>query len=161
MIKLIHFWAIFALCGVGYSTAQTNQHFWHTLPSQATADAIWDIWADVPNWNRWDIGLKSSNGQDLKLNSTGYIVDLKGRKSKFKIIQYAENESYTLKINLFLSSLNITRSLKVENGQCQFTHEVRFKGLLKSVFGAILGKKFKTLLPKAMENINLLAENKN
>ncbi|MEL7427607.1 MAG: polyketide cyclase, partial [Bacteroidota bacterium] len=38
----------------------TNKHFWYSLPTTASAEQIWQVWTDVPNWKNWDTGLQDA-----------------------------------------------------------------------------------------------------
>ena len=144
--------------------AQTNKqatdaHFWYTESTTAEPEVIWNIWTDVANWKQWDIGLKDAGlSEEFTLNAKGYIIDNDGRKSKFKVTEFEEGISYTYKVPLFLSSLNIKRYLEVKNGQTYFTHEVWFKGITKGIFVKMLGAEFRQMLPEVLQNIKRLAE---
>lgn len=138
---------------------QSNQHFWHTVETAASAEKIWNIWKDVPNWYKWDIGLKQAEMlEPFDLNAKGIITSLEGRKSKFKIVQLEVGISYTFKTKLPLASLYVTRYLEVKEGKTYFTHEVWFKGLTKGIFAKAFGEKFRTLLPKVMNTVKQIAE---
>ena len=66
----------------------TDQHFWYSMETTASAAEIWSIWTDVPHWKNWDTGLQDAhvNGT-FDLNATGVIIALGARKSKFKIVE--------------------------------------------------------------------------
>jgi len=136
----------------------TNQHFSHTITSTAPATKIWEIWTDVSNWKEWDTGLKDAamEGQ-FELDATGIITSLEGRKSKFRIVTYEKDRSYTMRTKLPLGSLYVKRYLIVEGGKTTFTHEVWFTGLTRGLFAKAFGKKFRAMLPEVIESIKSIA----
>lgn len=140
---------------------QTNKHFWYSLETTAHAKTIWDIWTDVPNWKAWDKGLKDASIEnDFKLNSKGVITSLEDRKSKFRVVEYTEGQSYTYKTKLPLGSLYVKRYLTVKEDKTIFTHEVWFKGLTGGIFAKAFGEKFRTMLPDVLAQIKEIAESK-
>jgi len=140
-------------------TLPSNKHFWYTLETSASPEKIWAIWTDVPNWKEWDTGLKNATiNSDFELGAKGVITSLENRKSKFKIVDYQEGVSYTLKTKLPLGSLYVKRYLATKNGKTTFTHEVWFKGLTKGIFAKAFGGKFRAMLPDVLENVKAIAE---
>ncbi len=137
----------------------TNKHFWYSMESSAAPDQIWALWTDVSTWKAWDSGLKDAYmDTPFTLAHKGTIISLEGRKSKFKVIEYQEGISYTIKTSLPLGSLRIKRYLSTSNGITTFTHEVWFTGLTKGIFAKAFGAKFREMLPEVLENVKQLAE---
>jgi len=137
----------------------TNKHFWYAMETTASANTIWSVWTDVPNWKNWDTGLKdaSING-DFDLHAKGIITSLENRKSKFEVVAFTEGKSYTYKTKLPLGSLYVKRYLEVKDDKTVFTHEVWFKGLSKGIFAKAFGGKFKKMLPDVLMNIKEIVE---
>ncbi|WP_310482747.1 SRPBCC family protein [Chamaesiphon sp. VAR_48_metabat_403] len=133
--------------------------FNHTLTTTAPPATIWGIWTDVSNWSRWDTELRDStlNGAFI-LGATGILTTAAGRASRFRISQFNPGQSYTMTIDLPLSSLNVYRYLHDRSDDTVFTHEVSFKGLLAPLFWFLLGRKFRAVLPSVMSNIVRIAE---
>ncbi|MEM1337344.1 MAG: SRPBCC family protein [Bacteroidota bacterium] len=140
---------------------RTDKHFWHTMETKASPQAIWKIWTDVPNWKDWDTGLKDASIKgDFVLGSKGTIISLEDRKSKFKVVKYTEGQSYTYKTKLPLGSLYVKRYLTEQNGITTFTHEVWFSGLTGGIFARSFGSTFREMLPDVLNNIKKIAESK-
>ena len=136
-----------------------RKHFWHTIETSASPDAIWSLWTDVSTWKEWDSGLQDARmDEDFTLGSKGQIISLQGRKSKFKVVAYEEGKSYTFKTSLPLGGLYVKRTLQVADGMTVFTHEVWFAGLSAGIFARALGTEFQEMLPAVMEQIKVLAE---
>lgn len=139
----------------------TNKHFWHSVETSASPEVIWRIWTDVPNWKNWDTGLKDASMEGyFNLNSKGVITSLEDRKSKFKVVEYTEGQSYTYKTKLPLGSLYVKRYLTVKEGKTIYTHEVWFKGLNGGIFAKAFGEKFRKMLPDVLTRIKEIAESK-
>lgn len=138
----------------------TNKHFWCVKQTNASPESIWKVWTDVENWKDWDTGLKNAHleSDSFQLGAKGKIISLEGRTSKFKIVEYHEGHSYTLKTKLPLGSLYVKRYLSEDGDKQLFTHEVWFKGLTAGIFSKAFGKKFRAMLPDVMDNINEIAE---
>jgi len=138
---------------------QSKKHFWNTVETTASPEAIWQIWIDVPNWKNWDSGLKDATiFGDFALDSKGQIISLEGRKSKFKVVELEEGRSYTFKTKLPLGGLYVKRTLEQKDDKTYFTHEVWFKGLTAGIFANMFGNDFREMLPGVMGNIKNIAE---
>ncbi len=135
------------------------KHFWHKEKTVASPDTIWKIWTNVGDWKDWDTGLKdaSLNG-DFELYTTGEIISLEGRKSKFRIVDFKAGKSYTIQTKLPLSSLYVKRFMSEENGAVYITHEVWFKGFTAGMFAKLFGRKFMEMLPGVVQNVKKIAE---
>jgi hypothetical protein len=140
---------------------QTNYHFSHTDSTTATSDKIWQIWTDVPNWKKWDKGLKEAiiEGEFI-VGTKGKLIPDKGLKSKFIISELEPNKSYTFKTKIPFGWLIIKRSLEVKEGKTFFTHDVEFTGIFKRILGNKLGKNYRAMLPSVLTEIKLIAESK-
>jgi len=137
----------------------TDKHFWYTLETQASPEAIWQVWTDVARWKDWDTGLKDAEmPAPFELHAKGTIISLEGRKSKFKVVEFEPGQMCTYKTKLPLGSLYVKRYLKQEGGKTTFTHEVWFAGLTKGIFAKAFGGKFRGMLPGVLQNIKAIAE---
>jgi hypothetical protein len=157
MQKILIFLGI--LSAVQMSAQPSNRHFSHTVTTTARPETIWDIWTDVPNWHQWDTGLKAAtlNGT-FAPGARGRLIPDKGPTSKFVITEVQSPASYVFYTKLPLGKLYVKRSWQVNNGVTEFTHEVWFKGVSKGLFGRVLGKKYRAILPDVMQKIKTLAE---
>ena len=137
----------------------TDTHFHCTLATTAAPARIWAIWTDVAGWPRWDAGLRQAELRGLFVaGSTGQLVPDKGPKSSFRLTAVEPGQSYTFRTRLPLGALHVKRTLDQRNGQTVFTHEVWFTGLSKGLFGRVLGRKYRALLPQVLASIKAQAE---
>jgi hypothetical protein len=133
--------------------------FSHTLKTSASAAKIWQIWTDVERWSEWDTELYSARLNDcFELGAVGKLTPKRGSVARFKISQFSRGESYTFTIKLPLCRLNVHRYLTDRADGLYFTHEVAFQGILAVIFGLLLGRKFKAVLPSVMQNVKQIAE---
>jgi hypothetical protein len=133
--------------------------FSHTLKTTAVPAKIWLVWTDVAHWSEWDTELRDALLEGaFGLGSIGQLTPKTGRVARFKVSQFNPGESYTLTVALPLASLNIRRYLKIQSDGVYFTHEVSFGGILAFVFGFLLGRRFRSVLPSVMANVKRIAE---
>jgi hypothetical protein len=138
---------------------KTLTEFKYTEYTTASAESIWKIWTDVPNWQQWDDGLKAAELQGAFVTGAkGKLIPDKGPRARFFIAALEEGKSYTFKTKFPFGFLVIKRTLSTENELTAFTHEVSFTGLLKKPFARSLGKRYQTMLPEAMLKIKMIAE---
>lgn len=140
---------------------QSNHHFSFTIAVDATKEKVWETLIDVTNWKNWDTELKSSQLKgDFIVGAKGTLIPLKGPKLEFHISEIITNETYTFKTKMPLGYLEIKRTLTEENNNILFTDDIQFTGILKHIFGLMLGKGFIKVLPEVMENFKKIAESK-
>jgi hypothetical protein len=133
--------------------------FSHTLKTSASAAKIWRIWTDVERWGEWDTELYAARlDTAFELGAIGKLTPKRGSVSTFKISQFSPGESYKFTIKLPLCRLNVHRYLRERPDGLYFTHEVSFQGLFAVIFGLLLGRKFKAVLPSVMQNVKQIAE---
>jgi hypothetical protein len=141
------------------SHKQSNHHFTFTVGVQNTPDKVWQTLIDVPSWHIWDTELiAASLDSSFEVGAKGILIPQKGPKLPFYISEIIPNQSYTFKTKMPIGSLDIKRTLSVENGITYFTDDIEFKGLFKHIFGLILGSGFRKVLPEVMDNFKKLAE---
>ncbi|WP_310418083.1 SRPBCC family protein [Chamaesiphon sp. OTE_8_metabat_110] len=133
--------------------------FSHTLKTSASPEKIWAIWTDVEHWSAWDTELSDARLEGaFVLGSVGKLTPKAGRVSPFIISQLNAGNSYTFTLKLPLCKLNVYRHLYSQSDGTYFTHEVSFQGLLAFLFGLLLGRRFRIVLPSVMENIKRIAQ---
>ena len=83
-------------------------------------------------------------------------------KSKFKLIEVTSGVSFTERLTTPLwQSIDLLRYFEEsEDGETVFVHEVHFKGSLRWIIYAAAGKTFKKELPRVMNNLRDVAEEK-
>ncbi len=92
------------------------------------------------------------------VGTKGKLIPDKGATANFVLTAVDPGRSYTFRTMLPLGSLYVKRVLSRQNGLTSFTHEVWFTGLSKGIFGRVLGKRFRAILPEVLESIKTIAE---
>ena len=140
---------------------QSNHHFSFSIAVNNTTEKIWQTLIDVPTWQVWDTELKQAQLEgEFRLNAQGTLIPKTGPKLNFHISEYTEYQSYTFKIKMPLGWLVIKRTISTANGINYFTDDIAFTGFLKYVFGFILGRQFKKVLPEVMNNFKKIVESR-
>jgi hypothetical protein len=138
----------------------TKRAFHVEVTSDATPEAIWAVWMDVPNWKHWDRGLNDARATaPLALGTRGTIVPRTGVNAAFEVTAFAAGKSYTFATDLIGAKLHVTRSI-VATSPTVFRHEVQFTGAIAFLWAAALGGGFQRALPAAMQALAATAEAK-
>ena len=128
----------------------------------ATKEQIWNLWADVANWNSWDSTVKYSELYgDFRVGTKGMVKLAGGPKSKFVITDCKPLESFTNRSFLPLCKVDFTLILvEMQNGLL-ITYRQEMTGFLTFFFSKVLGKMMAKGLPKGIEDLITYAEKSN
>ncbi|MFK8101226.1 MAG: SRPBCC family protein [Saprospiraceae bacterium] len=138
---------------------QPNHHFHYTIGVKSTQEKTWDLLTDVSRWSDWDTELKSATlFSNFGLGAKGELIPKKGPKLPFEITAYSAGKFYIFTTKMPIGSLEIRRSLVSKAGITYFTDDIQFTGFLRRLFGMILGRSFKLVLPEVMENFRKMVE---
>jgi hypothetical protein len=140
---------------------QSNHHFSFTIPVNTTINKVWQTLIDVQNWHQWDTELIEANLEGIfEKGAKGTMIPKTGPKLSFYISEFTLNQSYTIIAIMPVGELVIKRSLSETNGEVHFTDDIAFTGVLKYIFGFMLGGQFRKVLPEVMDNFKRIAEGK-
>ncbi|MBB6673538.1 SRPBCC family protein [Cohnella nanjingensis] len=122
--------------------------------------ALWEAWADVPAWPKWDTELEEA------ILDGGFAVGAEGRmKSKkggvwsiFRILAIEPARGYTCVVPMPGARLEFHRTFReAENGELEIAHELDFRGPLGWLYGLTLGRathrKYPTLMKLFVEQV--------
>ena len=138
---------------------QTNYHFKYSVLVNNTPQKVWEYLIDVSRWKEWDTELLDSEIlEEFSLGAKGTLTPKKGPKLNFIISELNPITSYTFVTTMPLGKLVIKRTLKKREHQIEFTDDIRFTGVMKRLFGLVLGRGFKLVLPTVMRNFKEFAE---
>lgn len=157
-MKILLAFSILSIAGVS-SQKSTPCSFYHIDSTVASKEKFWAIWTQVERWNEWDSGLKSASIKDsFSEGAKGVLKPDKGPKSKFVIKNVRIWEGYELWTKIPFGYLIVKRNMWMKEGKWYFKHEVIFTGWAKNFFARKYGPRYQLLLPKAMNQLKLLAE---
>ena len=133
--------------------------FEHSMESDATPDAIWPLYADVPAWPRWDQGLEwvTLNGP-FAAGSTGSLKVPGQDPLPFTLLQVRLLEGFS--DETYIPGLAIRFDHRLEptaTGRTRITHRVIITGVAAEELGPRLGPQITADVPEAMEALARLA----
>ena len=129
----------------------------------ATKEQVWNLWADVANWNSWDSTVRSSALYgDFSVGTKGVVKLAGGPKSKFVITACKPFETFTNRSFMPLCNVDFTLTLlETQTGWLLVTYRQKMTGLLTFFFSAVFGKMMAKGLPKGMDDLIAYAEKTN
>ena len=131
------------------------------ISRQTTAkkEQLWNLWADVANWNNWDSTVVSSELYGNFNVGTKEVVKLAvGPKSKFVITDCKPFESFTNRSFLPLCKVDFTLTLVETQNGVLVTYRQEMTGFLTFFFSAVMGKMMTKGLTKGIEDLIINAE---
>jgi hypothetical protein len=125
----------------------------------APASNVFALYADVPNWPRWDTDVKSAtlNGAFVS-GATGVVHPNGGPKSTLSFHEVRANQGFIASCKLPLCVMRFEHELVPRDGGTLVTHRVIFEGLLAPIFGRLIGSGMRKSLPHALANLKRVAE---
>jgi hypothetical protein len=130
-----------------------------TREARATPEAVWALWADVENWNLWDVDVEYSRlSGPFEAGTAGVLKSHGGPKSKFKIVEATERRSFTNRSRLPLCTLEFVHEVRPLPTGVSITHRVVIRGFLAPLFARLVGRGQQKNLPRAVETLAMLAE---
>jgi hypothetical protein len=125
----------------------------------APAAAVFALYADVPNWPRWDKDVKSATLDGVfKSGATGVVVPNGGPKSTLTFHEVRPSQGFIASCKLPLCVMRFEHELSPREGGTFVTHRVLFQGLLAPIFGRLIGSGMRKSLPHVLANLKQLAE---
>ena len=127
----------------------------HTLETEAPAEAIWRLWADVSTWSRWDddIAWARLDGQ-FAVGSRGKLKPQGIPAAGFTLISVVPGVSYTVEQRLPLATLRFHHELgETDGGSTRFTHGVTIAGPLGPLFAFVFGRRMKANFGEIMRHL--------
>ncbi len=132
-----------------------------TRTTTASADAIWNLWADVPNRTRWDSDLEWAriNGP-FQHGATGHVKLNDQPARAFEIIECEPTSRYTDRFFLPLgTSMDWHHTItELGDGRREVTFRVEVTGPIALTVALIAGNILNDDLPAAVEQLTTLAE---
>jgi hypothetical protein len=123
----------------------------HTVETTASAEAIWQIWQDVTNWNKWDHGIEFSTlDGPFQTGTTGILKPKGGPLVHTKLTLVKPMELFIDEAKLPLARIIVTHFLAIAKRKTQVTHRIEMKGPLAFFFAYVIGREMKKNLPQEM-----------
>jgi uncharacterized protein YndB with AHSA1/START domain len=150
-----------ALAPVGQAAAQvvgTPANFRMTLPTTATRQAIYALWADPAQWSRWDPQIESvSINGPVRVGARGKLKGTSGPESTIEIVAMEPGIRFAYAATG--PGLRILFDRRFEAGDpTRFTHSVTITGAASGFLSGSLGRRFQGAMPTAMARLKAMAE---
>jgi uncharacterized protein YndB with AHSA1/START domain len=150
-----------ALAPAGGAFAQvvgTPANFRMTLPTTATRQAIYALWADPAQWTRWDPQIESvSITGPVRVGARGKLKGTSGPESTIEIIAMEPGVRFAYAATG--PGLRIVFDRRFEAGEpTRFTHAVVISGAAAGFLSGSLGRRFQGAMPAAMTRLKAMAE---
>ncbi len=132
-----------------------------TIKTNVSKGQIWKVWSDVSNWNVWDDQVITSvlDGQFIQ-GQKGMITPKGGPKSTFELVEVTKEASFTSRSILPLAKMDFIHRIEESGGELTLTHRVEISGMLTFLFSRVIGNKLIKELPKALNELVTVAQNK-
>lgn len=125
------------------------------IATNVDPEKIWRLWSSVSTWHLWDHALESVQlTGDFAAGSHGTLRPKGGSDVAYTILQAQKNHSFRDRSLLPLTTLDFSH--RIENGV--LCHRAEMRGWLTPLFARIIGRKIRTEMRVAMQNLLLLAE---
>ena len=131
----------------------------HTITTNASVEAIWNIWQDIKNWHTWDnVTEYYSLDGPFQEGTKGVYKPKGGPLIQVKLTQVEPLKIYAAECKLFLARIISSHCLSTSNGKTQVTQQIEIKGPLAFLFGYHLGNTLRKNLLVEMKSLIKKAE---
>ncbi|ECU9164112.1 TPA: hypothetical protein G5T75_004903 [Salmonella enterica] len=124
----------------------------------ATPEQIWAMWQDASSWPCWDSELEWVRLEgEFVAGTVGLMKPASGPEVRFCLSDVVPLRSFSDVAQLPLTRLVFNHeyiSPQESNGAAQIRHSVTMYGLLAPLFGRFIGRKIKTHLRQAMQELS-------
>lgn len=127
--------------------------------TRASAEAIWNLWADVPHWNTWDSSVKHARLDGVfQVGATGILKPINGPSSRFMIRECAVHRRFVSETKLPLCRMAFVHELEQRDDALHVCHRIEMRGPLTVIFSRLIGRALANDLPRALDTLIEKAE---
>ncbi|MDR0787392.1 MAG: SRPBCC family protein [Gemmatimonadota bacterium] len=133
--------------------------FEESIDVQASAQAVFALYADVSAWASWDPDVSSSSIVGaFATGSTGKLKPSNGPEAKITFTEVVANKSFTVESRLPLCVMRFEHKLFPTASGTTVVHRVSFSGFLSPLFSRIIGSQIRKGLPRTMAGLKRAVE---
>lgn len=131
----------------------------HSILVNATPERVFAIYADVPNWNKWDPDTRASfiDGP-FQSGARGSLTPTRGNTVEMQLTSVVPNRSFTVEARIPLFRMVFEHELIPRDGATAIIHRVSFSGALAFLLGRIIGAQVNKGLPDTLVKLKAAAE---
>ncbi|MCA9935450.1 MAG: SRPBCC family protein [Ardenticatenaceae bacterium] len=131
----------------------------HTIVTDASKEAVWQLWADAENWKVWDKGVEWCRMEgEFKVGTQYMLKPVGGPKVKAIITECQPFKRFVDVTNLPLAKMAFAHELVEEKDGLHVTHRVTITGPLSFLFAQLIGKDTARDLPETMGRLARMAK---
>ena len=131
----------------------------HSVLVNAAPERLFALYADVPNWNRWDPDTKASTiCGPFQAGTSGSLTPTKGNTVPMLLTSVVPNRSFTIEAKIPLFRMVFEHELLPVNKATQVIHRVTFSGALAFLLGRVIGSQLNKGLPVTLAKLKATAE---
>ena len=131
----------------------------HSVLVNAAPERLFALYADVPNWNRWDPDTKASSiSGPFQAGARGSLTPTKGNTVPMLLTSVVPNRSFTVEAKIPLFRMVFEHELLPVDKTTQVIHRVTFSGALAFLLGQIIGSQLNKGLPVTLAKLKATAE---
>jgi len=126
----------------------------------ATPEAIWRLWADVPNRTRWDDALERITLEGRFRSGAAGVVKLRGQpERRFEVVQCVPPQAYTDRFFLPLGAkMDWAHIISAVDGERAVTFDVSVTGPTSPILAPVLRRILRRELPSTVHKLIALAD---
>jgi Polyketide cyclase / dehydrase and lipid transport len=131
-----------------------------TRRTTAKPEAIWRLWADVPNRTRWDDSLERITLQGPFQPGAAGIVKLRGQpERRFEVVDTVPPQAYTDRFFLPLGGrMDWAHTIREADGEHAVTFDISVTGPTAPILAPVLRRILRRELPSTLDKLTALAE---
>jgi hypothetical protein len=131
-----------------------------TRSTAAKPEAIWGLWADVPNRTRWDDSLERITVEGPFQSGAAGIVKLRGQpERKFEVVQCVPPQAYTDRFFLPLGGkMDWAHTISEVDGERAVTFDISVTGPTSPILAPVVRRILRRELPVTVDKLIALAE---
>jgi len=128
----------------------------------APVERIWQLYADVNHWAKWDPDTKASAlDGPFEAGATGWHQSPTGPRTPLRFVSVVPNESFVVESRSPLSKLQFDHQLVSRGESVEVIHHLAFTGLLAPFWGRVIGRIIYRGMPQTLGALKKTAEQDN
>jgi len=131
----------------------------HSVIVNAAPERVFNLYADVPNWNRWDPDTKASHiDGPFQTGANGALTPARGNTVPMLLTSVVPNRSFTVEAKIPLFRMVFEHELLPASEATQVVHRVSFSGPLAFLLGRVIGAQVNKGLPVTLAKLKAAVE---
>ena len=125
----------------------------------ASARAVYDVWADVEQWPRWDPDTREAQlDSAFAVGARGRLRPRKGMAVRMQVVEAARDKNFTVECPVLGNVMRFEHELVPTKGGVEVTHRVQFRGWLSGWLLRTVGRDVQHGLPVTLQRLKLHVE---